>query len=252
LPTNRDDRAKEQYYCYPFTTGFPAIFALFFIAIGGALNVYGVDQGSKIDSWWPVLIIFGALPAFAVASWLLFEGIFGWDVRHVSTSCNRSSENIRIEPVVVAELKLRNVERQIFRSDFVEGANHAALEDRSKTFNRIGVDSADNVLTASMVDSGVGEVFVKVLIADPLIGAEQANFGGNGFADELSERRSLHILDDAGDHVTLAANSASNDSLTGPTSGTTAATLADMPVLGFAADRAGSGNLHRTISGVSA
>jgi hypothetical protein len=37
-----------------------------------------------------------------------------------STSCNRCSEDVGIEPIVVAELKLREVERHIFGRHFVD------------------------------------------------------------------------------------------------------------------------------------
>ncbi len=54
-----------------------------------------------------------------------------------STSLNRGSENIVVEPIVIFELAFRNVERQIFGADFVIAANNAALEDRPKAFNRV-------------------------------------------------------------------------------------------------------------------
>jgi hypothetical protein len=41
--------------------------------------------------------------------------------------------------VVVSELKFRDVERQIFGADFVERADHPALEDALKALNRIGI-----------------------------------------------------------------------------------------------------------------
>src|ERR1700730_14480132 len=46
--------------------------------------------------------------------------------------------------------------------------------------------------------------FIKFLVALPLIGAEQADFVRDGFADKLGERISADIFDDAGDHVALA------------------------------------------------
>ena len=41
---------------------------------------------------------------------------------------NCRSENVGVEPIVVAELKLRDVERHIFGADFVERADHARLK----------------------------------------------------------------------------------------------------------------------------
>jgi hypothetical protein len=46
------------------------------------------------------------------------------------TSLDRPSEYVRVLPVIIAELELGNMERQIFAAQFVECADHAALEDR--------------------------------------------------------------------------------------------------------------------------
>ena len=54
--------------------------------------------------------------------------------------------------VIVAELELRDVQRQVFRADFVERAHDAALEDAPEAFNRIGVDRADDVLPRVVID----------------------------------------------------------------------------------------------------
>ncbi len=89
-------------------------------------------------------------------------------------SAYRRSENVAIEAIVVTELKFRDVQRQVFRANFVECAYHSALNKRPESFDCIGMHSTDNILTACVVDSGVGKVFVEVLIAHPLIGAEQS------------------------------------------------------------------------------
>ena len=64
---------------------------------------------------------------------LMLHGLFFASTGHwlpFLTSANRSSENIRIEAVVIAELKLSDIQREIFRADFVECANHPALNQR--------------------------------------------------------------------------------------------------------------------------
>jgi hypothetical protein len=63
-----------------------------------------------------------------------------------SASAYRRFKNISIETVIIAELKLRNVERHVFSTHLVERADHAALEDRPETFNRVGVNPSDNIL----------------------------------------------------------------------------------------------------------
>ena len=40
---------------------------------------------------------------------------------------NRDPKNISVLPIVISELKLRNVQRQILIADFVERADNAAL-----------------------------------------------------------------------------------------------------------------------------
>ena len=58
---------------------------------------------------------------------------------------------------------------------------------------------ADNVLMFGVVNGPVRETEAKVLSANPLIGADQANFVGHGFVDESFQVRLLHVLNDAGD-----------------------------------------------------
>jgi hypothetical protein len=53
---------------------------------------------------------------------------------------NRDPKNISVLPIVISELKLGNVQRQILIADFVERADNAALKDRPETFNRVGMN----------------------------------------------------------------------------------------------------------------
>ncbi len=63
----------------------------------------------------------------------------------LSAPFNSRSENVRILPVIVAELKLRDVQRYVLAADLVEASHDPALEDRPETFNRVRVDRADHV-----------------------------------------------------------------------------------------------------------
>jgi hypothetical protein len=47
-------------------------------------------------------------------------------------SLNRRSENIVVEPIVVPELELSNVQRQIFAANFVIAAHNSAFENTPK------------------------------------------------------------------------------------------------------------------------
>ena len=69
----------------------------------------------------------------------------------VSAACYRRPEHIGVAAVVVPELKFGDVERQIFCAHLVERADHAALEDAPKAFNRVRVNCADNVLLVTVL-----------------------------------------------------------------------------------------------------
>lgn len=55
------------------------------------------------------------------------------------TSANCRAENVVVLPVVVSEVEFCDVERQIFRTDLVIGADHAALQQRPEAFDGVGV-----------------------------------------------------------------------------------------------------------------
>src|SRR5580693_3776650 len=67
-------------------------------------------------------------------------------------SAYRRSKNIRIEAIVVTELKLCDVKWQIFCADFVERADDAAFEYRPETLNRIHVYGTDDVSALLVLD----------------------------------------------------------------------------------------------------
>lgn len=65
------------------------------------------------------------------------------------------AEDIWIIPVVISELKLRDVQWQILCADLVESTDNAALEDRPEAFDRVGVDRAHDILASSVSDNVV-------------------------------------------------------------------------------------------------
>jgi hypothetical protein len=84
-------------------------------------------------------------------------------------------ENIAVKAIIVPELELSNVEWHIFTTYLMERTDDAALEDRPKALNRLGVNGTYDILPLGMVNGRVREGLVEVLIANPLIGAEQAD-----------------------------------------------------------------------------
>ena len=153
-------------------------------------------------------------------------------------SLDRRSENIRVLPIVIAELELSDIERHIFAAHFVERTDHAALEDRPEAFDGLGMNGADDVLASSVVNGGVREIFIEAFVSGPLIGAKQADLMGNGFANERVERCSLDVRDYPRDHIALAADGADDWSFAGTNAAGPAASAAliPMPVFGQAAD----------------
>ena len=51
---------------------------------------------------------------------------------HASAACYRRTKNIRVVAVVIAELELSNVQRQVLGAHLVERADNAAFEDAPK------------------------------------------------------------------------------------------------------------------------
>jgi hypothetical protein len=155
-----------------------------------------------------------------------------------STSLDRRSENIRVLPVIIAELKLGDIEWHIFPAHFVEGADHAALEDRPEALDGLSVDCADDILPSRVINSYVRVILVERVVAGILIGAKQADPVRDRFADEGGESFGIDIRDHARNDVTLAADRADDWRLAGPDAAcsTAAAAFIPMPVFGQAAD----------------
>jgi hypothetical protein len=62
-----------------------------------------------------------------------------------SASCQYRLEDIGIIAIVVAELKLRQIHRQIFLTDVVVGTDNASLQERPKRLDVVGMHLAANV-----------------------------------------------------------------------------------------------------------
>jgi len=79
-------------------------------------------------------------------------------VLDASASFNRRSKNIVVEPIVISELKLRDVQRQIFAADLVIAAHDPAFEDAPEAFDGLGVNCTDNVLAFVVIDALMREI----------------------------------------------------------------------------------------------
>jgi len=160
----------------------------------------------------------------------------GTSVR-ASAACYRLIKNVGVVPIVVAELKLSNVQRHVFGADLVERADNAALEDRPEALNRIRVDCADNVFMFGVSDESVLRIFtLQGVIGAQVVGREQANFVGNGLAHEAGQRVTIKAINDPRHHVAAPLDRADHGSLTGAGAASAAITLVPMLVAGLSAD----------------
>jgi hypothetical protein len=159
-----------------------------------------------------------------------------------SAHCYRRSENIGIGAVVIAELKFRDVQRQIFLADFVECAHHATLKDRPETLNRIRVDRTNDILahmtTSAVVDCLMRETVLPTqpMIASEIISAKQADFAGNRFLDETFERADTNVINDAGYDIALPLHGPNDRDLAASTASVSVGSFVPMTIGIFAAD----------------
>ena len=156
----------------------------------------------------------------------------------MSAFLDRRPEDVRVQAVIIAELELGHIEREVLFADLVESPDHAPLDQRPEAFTRVRVNGADDVLPFGVVDRGVREHAIQPLITNPLIRAEQADLGRNGFVDEAGKSGRLRVRDDASDNASLAPDCASDNAFADSrTAGADAVvTIALMPVLGLSAD----------------
>ena len=108
-----------------------------------------------------------------------------------SASCYGCFEDVLVEPVVIAELELSHVQRQILTAHFMERTHHATFQDGPEAFNGVRVDGTDHIVALGVVDGFVREVFPQVLVAYPLIRNQQADSIRDGFTYEGFQGRRL-------------------------------------------------------------
>jgi hypothetical protein len=83
------------------------------------------------------------------------------------TTLDRLSEDVVVLAVVVTELELSDVQRQILAADLMERADHAALHQRPEAFNGLGVDRTDNVLVDRVVNELMRVVGIELVVTAP-------------------------------------------------------------------------------------
>jgi len=156
-----------------------------------------------------------------------------------SASCYRLAENVGFLPVVKSELKLREIQRQIFLAHTVIAAHDSALEQRPERFNRIGMHDAAHVFTRAMANylmrqSEILAAHAEQAIAAVFISGNERNLVGYSLAHETIQGRSIRAFDDLTNHVPLAADCADDRGL--PAHASDVLLLVPVAILIFAAD----------------
>lgn len=124
------------------------------------------------------------------------------------------SEDVGVCPVVVAELKLRDVQRQILLGHFVEGAHHPAFELAPKALDGVGVNCANNILVLGVIHHAVtGFVLPTPRVAHPVIGREKRNAIRDRLVDEAGEGNAVGAVNHTAENVTATLNRSGNDHL---------------------------------------
>src|SRR5208282_994647 len=145
-------------------------------------------------------------------------------------------ENVRIVSMVVAKLKLRDVQREVFSADPVIRSHDPALDERPETIDCLRVNRANHVLTFAVINCPKWKLFAEAVISCIVIAAKQINFSRNGLADKPIESGAFNVLNHARDDVALAGHSASDWSLARVAEPTFAASLIRMTITVLPAD----------------
>jgi hypothetical protein len=87
-----------------------------------------------------------------------------------SEMINCCSEDVEFIAIVVAELKLRDIEMEIFLADLVVCCDNTALQDRTEALNRIGVNCANDMLADCVVNELMRETELQTAMAGVSVG----------------------------------------------------------------------------------
>ena len=238
----RENCIKDHSFASTYGPDVALAFILCGVIAGGVFLAFkGLDGGSDrmlFGGWLAavtavcigtVWIIVGHLPFFS-------ENVSAPPGIDASAPCYSSTENIRVVPVVVSELKFGNIERHVLGADLVERADNAALQDRPETFNRVGVNGTNDVLMSVVIDSRVREFFEVMAVAGPRVGCQQTNLIGHGLVHKVHDTLRGDALQNLGNDFAFAADRANDFDLTATRITGTTAALVPMFVLVLPAD----------------
>ncbi len=145
------------------------------------------------------------------------------------------AEDVGVVPVVIAELKLGHVERQILGRDVVESAKDAALKQRPETVDGLRVNHATDILAGRVPHRFVFETaFSQTNIQAAFVRGDQIDLLGYGLTDEGFGGALVNAGERAGNQCALAGDGADHRELVGDPGAFQL--LVGVPVLVFSAD----------------
>lgn len=68
---------------------------------------------------------------------------------------NCFTKNALIQPAIIPELELGNVQRDVLPTHFVEATNDTALQNAPEAFDSVGVDRPDDLAVSGVVHGPV-------------------------------------------------------------------------------------------------
>jgi hypothetical protein len=190
----RTGRCKESQYEKSENPPIKRMFVLLiagFSGIGGMYSCVFVAQRRRLR--WRVLGIL-----LLAISWAII--VFQDDLLSLSENAPASfgsfgasaptygrAEDVRVISVVVSELELGDIQRQIFAADLVEAAHDPALKQRPKAVYRLGVHNAVDVLSSGVIDGTVIVNLIQRIVSRVLVSRDQTYFFGYSLTDESVE-----------------------------------------------------------------
>jgi hypothetical protein len=126
-----------------------------------------------------------------------------------SAACYGLAKDVGVLAVVVAELELSEIQRQIFLAHVMVSAD-SSLEERPERLDIICVNLTADVFVRLMIHRAVRESLIKFLITRAFISSYQRDAIQNGLADESAHCLHGRILDNRASDIAFARDG-SND-----------------------------------------
>jgi hypothetical protein len=121
-----------------------------------------------------------------------------------SASCYGSAEDIGVVAIVLPELKLIQIERQIILADVVIGADNSAFQECPEAFDVVRVNLATDVFTLRMLNGFMADATSEMVVALVLVGGDERDLFVNSATNKAGERACIGITDNPTDDLALA------------------------------------------------